>query len=191
MSELNDLYNRIAQTNEKLIKKWQREVNKRIKRFVRNIAKASPFLDKPNKRMFGIRNSKDGKSLTIYGTSPNAGRVKGFNAPVNEWKKTDETYRIFGEGEWRTIHKVQMVRASAGVPVQDVSYYGTSNCPERYFGIKKGRVILAYGKTKDDLSLPVYAKANYPDWIMNNHREEIERIIMEAGRDVLGEMLNR
>ena len=128
MSELEDLYAQISQ-DKKLVRKWQREANKRIKRFVKNIAGASPFLDKPVKRMFGVRNSKDGQSLTIYGTSPNAGRMKGFNAPVNEWRQTTEAFRIFGEGGWRTIHKVQMVNTSACVPIQDVPYFGTSEKP--------------------------------------------------------------
>lgn len=184
MSDLEDLYAQISQ-DKKLVRKWQREANKRIKRFVKNIAGASPFLDKPVKRMFGVRNSKDGTSLTIYGTAPNAGRVKGFDAPVNAWQPTTEAFRIFGEGGWRTIHKVQMVRPSAGVPIRDVPYFGTSEKPQRYFGIRKGKVTLAYGKTKSDLSLPVYAKDSYPDWIMRKHADEIDRIVIEAGQDVL------
>ena len=184
MSELEDLYAQISQ-DKKLVRKWQREANKRIKRFVKNIAGASPFLDKPVKRMFGVRNSKDGQSLTIYGTSPNAGRMKGFNAPVNEWRQTTEAFRIFGEGCWRTIHKVQMVNTSAGVPIQDVPYFGTSEKPDRYFGIRKDKVTLAYGKTKSDLSLPVYAKDSYPDWIMERYSDDIDRIVIEAGQDVL------
>ena len=173
----------------KLIRKWQREVNKRIRRFVKNVAGVSPFLDKPNKRMFGVRNSRDGESLTIYGTSPNAGRMKAFDAPTNEWHKTTESYRMFGEHGWRTIRKVQMVRPSAGVPIHNVPYFGTSERPKRYFGLKKGRVTLAYGKTESGLALPVYARNSYPDWIMNNHHEEIDNIILECGQEVLAEYI--
>lgn len=184
MSELEDLYAQISQ-DKKLVRKWQREANKRIKRFVKNIASASPFIDKPVKRMFGVRNSKDGTSLTIYGTAPNAGRMKGFDAPVNDWQPTSEAFHIFGESGWHTIHKVQKVRPSAGVPIRDVPYRGTSEKPHRYFGIRKGKVTLAYGKTKSNLSLPVYADNTYPDWIMERYSDEIDRIVIEAGQDVL------
>ena len=188
-ASIEEIYNRIAD-NPKLIRQWQREANKRIRRFVRNVASASPFLDKPNKRMFGVRNSKDGQSLIIYGTSPNAGRMKAFNAPTNEWKQVSRAFRIFGANGWRTIHKTQMVRATAGTPINDVPYFGTSERPERYYGIKKGKVKLAYGKTKSGIALPVYAENSYPDWIMNNHIDEIERIIIETGQAVLNEALS-
>ena len=188
MSELEELYAQISQ-DKKLVRKWQREANKRIKRFVKNIAGASPFLDKPVKRMFGVRNSKDGQSLTRYGTSPNAGRMKGFNAPVNEWRQTAEAFRIFGEGGWRTIHKVQMVNTSAGVPIQDVPYFGTSEQPDRYFGIRKGKVTLAYGKTKGGLGVPVYAQDSFADWLMAHHGDELENLILECGRDVLADFV--
>ena len=185
MSEFNELYTQISQIDSKLVRKWQNEVNKRVRRFVRNIAKSSPFLDKPQKRMFGIRNSKDGQSLTIYGSSPNAGRMKTFNAPTDKWKKVRRAFHFYGDNGWRTIHKVQMVRTSAGTDIKDVPYFGTSERPEKYFGIKKGRVKLAYGKTDSGIALPVYAENSYPDWIMQNHRDEIDNIIIEAGREVL------
>lgn len=188
MSEFSELYASIS-TDAKLMKKWQREVNKRVRRFVRNVASASPFLDKPNKRMFGVRNFKDGQSLTIYGTSPNAGRMKAFNAPTNDWQTVRRTFHIFGKDGWRTIHKTQMVRSSAGVPVQNVPYFGTSERPDRYFGIRKGKVTLAYGKTDGGLALPVYAENSYPDWIMQNYRDDIDRIVIEAGQNVLTEFM--
>jgi hypothetical protein len=189
MNELSDLYNRIGQIDQKLIGKWQREVNKRIRRFVRNISSVSPFIDKPAKRMFGVRNSKDGQSLTIYGTAPNAGRMKAFNAPTNEWQSVRRYFHIYGRNGWRTIHKTQMVRTTAGTDIADVPYFGTSEPPEQYFGIRKGRVTLAYGKTDSGIALPVYAENSYPDWIMQNHRDDIDNIILEAGRYILSACL--
>lgn len=191
MNELSDLYNRITQMDEKLLVKWQRAVNKRVRQFVRNVASASPFIDKPNKRMFGVRNSKDGQSLTIYGTSPNAGRMKGFNAPVDKWMPTKEAFHVFGEKGWRTIHKARRVTNSAGVPIQDVPYYGTSDRPDRYFGLRRGKVTLAYGWTDDGLALPVYTQDSYADWIMTTHRDEIDRIVLEAGQDVLSDAIQK
>lgn len=191
MSEISDLYTQISQADAKLVAKWQREANKRIRRFVRNIAKTSPFLDKPAKRMFGVRNSKDGKTLTIYGTSPNAGRMKAFNAPTNKWERVRRYFHIKGRDGFRTIHKVQMVRTTAGTEIADVPYFGTSERPAKYYGIQKGRVTLAYGKTASGIALPVYAEDSYPDWLMEHHRDEIDRIIMETGRAILSEALVR
>lgn len=185
MSEISDIYDQLSQIKRGLLFKWQREANKRIRKFVRNIAKASPFLDKPDKNRFGVRNSRDGSSLIIYGTAPNAGRMKAFNAPTNKWTHTMRSFHIFGKSGWRTIHKVQMVRSTAGTPIQDVPYFGTSEKPDQYFGIKKGSVTLAYGKTDSDLALPVYAQDSYPDWVMKNHLDEIEAIIIETGKQIL------
>ena len=189
MQSLTDLYTQITQTDAGLLRKWQRETNKRIRRFVRNIAGASPFLDKPAKRMFGVRNAKDGQSLTIYGTSPNAGRMKAFHAPTNEWRSVPRYFHFEGRNGWRTIHKTQMVLATAGTEIADVPYFGTSERPDRYFGIKKGRVTLAYGKTDDGLSLPVYARDSYPEWVMENYRDDLENIIMECGQEILANYL--
>lgn len=187
-NDISELYASIS-TDAKLMKKWQREVNKRVRRFVRNVASASPFLDKPVKRMFGVRNSKDGKSLTIYGVHPNAGRMKAFNAPTDDWKPVTQAYRFFGDDGWRTIHKVQMAKSSAGVAIEDVPYFGTSKKPDMYFGIRKGKATLAYGRVENGLAVPVYAENDYPDWIMENYRDEIDRIVIEAGQDVLTNLI--
>lgn len=191
MSEFSELYTKISQIDSKLVRKWQNEVNKRVRRFVRNIAKSSPFLDKPQKRMFGIRNSKDGQSLTIFGSSPNAGRMKAFNAPTDKWQRVRRYFHIYGNKGWRTIHKVQTVRTTAGTEIKDLPYFGTFEQPEKYFGTKKGRVKLAYGKTKSGIALPVYAENSYPDWIMQHHRDEIDNIILETGRSVLNAYILR
>lgn len=189
---LSEIYKQLSD-KPKLIRRWQRTANKWIRRFVKNIASASPFIDKPQKRMFGVRNSKDGQTLTIYGTSPNAGRMKTFNAPTDKWQAVTRAFRFFGGGDWHsdwhTIHKTQMVRRSAGTPIQDVPYYGTSEKPERFYGIKKGKTTLAYGKTDSGIALPVYAQDSYADWIMNKHLNEIENIILECGRDILAEQM--
>lgn len=191
MNEFDDLYTRISQTDARLIKRWQTAANKAIRRFVRNIAKSSPFLDKPKDRMFGVRNDKDGQSLTIYGSAPNAGRMKSFNAPTDKWTKVRRYFHIYGNNGWRTIHKTQMVKTNAGTDIKDVPYYGTSDRPEKYFGIKKGRIKLAYGKTDSGIALPVYADNSYPDWIMQNHRDEIDNIILDTGRSVLNAYILR
>ena len=191
MNELSDLYNRIGQIDQKLIGKWQREVNKRIRRFVRNIAGASPFIDKPAKRMFGVRNAKNGQSLTIYGTSPNAGRMKAFNAPTNQWQSVRRHFRFYGRKGWHTIHKTQEVRTTAGTDIASVPYFGTSETPNRFYGIRKGKATLAYGKTDSGIALPIYAENSYPDWIMQNYRDEIDAIILDTGKDVLAFALAR
>ena len=190
MSALSDLYDKISQANTKLVKKWLSEANKRIKKFVKNIAKSAPFLDKPNKRMFGTSIGKD-DSLKIFGNSPNAGRMRRFGAPVGEWVPTREGFRFFGAKGWQTIHKIQKTSRSAGVPIKDVPYLGTSERPKKYFGIKKGRITLAYGKTRDDLSLPVYAATSYPDWVMERYSDDIKNIIMDAGNDILSQYMER
>lgn len=190
MNELTftDIYKQLS-GNPKLIQKWKAAVIRRVKQYARNVAKASPFLDKPQKSIFGIRARKHGNELTMYGTSPNAGRMKGFHAPVNEWMAVRRQFRIIQNGKWRTIHKVQKVVRNIGVSLQDISYYGTSKAPERFFGIKKGKVTLAYGKNKDDLSLPVYARDSFADWLMAHHGDELENLILECGRDVLADAI--
>lgn len=186
--EIGEIYDQLSD-NSKLIQKWKAAVIRRVKQYAQNVAKASPFLDKPQKSIFGIRARKRCDELTIYGASPNAGRMKGFNAPVNEWLAVNRYFRVMRHGKWRTIHKVQKVKHSVGIPIQDVPYFGTSEKPDRFYGIKKGKVTLAYGKTKGGLGVPVYAQDSFADWLMVNHRDELENLILECGRDILADYL--
>lgn len=185
---LTDIYKQLS-GNPKLIQRWKAAVTRRIKQYARNVAKASPFLDKPQKSIFGIRARKTENELSIYGTSPNVGRIKGFNAPVNEWMAVNRYFRVLRHGKWRTIHKVQKVSRSIGVPVQDVPYFGTSEKPDRFYGIKKGKVTLAYGKTKGGLGVPVYAQDSFADWLMAHHGDELENLILECGRDIFADFV--
>lgn len=187
INNIAEIYKQLSD-KPKLIQKWKSAVIRRIKQFARNISKASPFLDKPQKSIFGVRSRKKDDTLTIYGTSPNAGRMKGFDAPVNEWLAVNRYFRVLRHGKWRTIHKVQKVKRNAGVPLQDVAYYGTSQKPDRFYGIKNGKATLAYGKTQNGLGVPVYAKDSFADWLMTNHRDELENIILECGRDILADL---
>ena len=189
MSAFSNLYDQISQLDRKLIGKWKKAVVRRIKQYARNVAKASPFLDKPAKRIFGMKARKENDSVVMFGTSPNAGRMKGFNAPVNEWIAVNRYFRVLRNGEWYTIHKVQKASRSAGVPLLDVPYFGTSEKPDRFFGIKKGKVTLAYGRTKGGLGLPVYARESFVDWLFENHADELENLVLESGRDVLADYL--
>ena len=186
MNEVDNIYNYLSDM-PKLMQKWKKAVANRIKQYARNVAKASPFLDKPQKRMFGVRAQKSDDSIVMYGTSPNAGRVKGFSAPVNEWIAVNRYFRFMRHDKWQTIHKVHKVTKNIGVPLQDVPYYGTSEKPDRFFGIKKGKATLAYGETKGGLGLPVYARDSFVDWLVIHHRDELDTIILECGRDILAE----
>ncbi len=187
MNTISEIYEKVSD-KPKLVQKWKTAVVRRIKQYARNVGKASPFLDKPQKRIFGVRAKKNVNELAIYGTSPNAGRMKGFDAPVNEWLAVNRYFRVLRHGKWRTIHKVQKVSRNAGVPLQDVAYYGTSQKPDRFYGIKKGKATLAYGKTPNGLGVPVYAKDSFADWHMTKHRDELENIILEGGRDILADL---
>ena len=186
MGDIGEMYKKLS-GNPRLIKKWKNAVVRRIKRFARNVASASPFLDKPQKSIFGVKANKKSNALTIYGTSPNAGRMNGFHAPVNEWMAVNRYFHILYHGTWHTIHRMQMVVRGVGVPLQNVPYYGTSQKPDRFYGIKKGNVTLAYGKNKEGLGLPVYVKDSFADWLFEHHREELENIIFECGQNVLAE----
>lgn len=185
---MTEIYKQLAD-NTKLIQKWKAAVIRRIKQYARNVAKASPFLDKPTKRIFGLRARKKDDSVVMFSTSPNAGRMKGFNAPVNEWMAVNRYFRVLRHGKWRTIHKVQKVSRSIGVSVQDVPYFGTSEKPNRFYGIQKGKVTLAYGKTKSGLGLPVYAQESFADWLMEHHAGELENLILECGRDIIADIM--
>lgn len=185
---LTDIYKQLS-GNPKLIQRWKAAVTRRIKQYARNVAKASPFLDKPQKRIFGLKARKKDDSVVMFGTSPNAGRMKGFHAPVNEWIAVNRYFRVLRHGKWRTIHKVQKVSRNIGVPVQDVPYFGTSEKPDRFYGIKKGKVTLAYGKTKGGLGVPVYAQDSFADWLMAHHGDELENLILECGRDIFADFV--
>ncbi|MBQ8036990.1 MAG: hypothetical protein IJ268_08365, partial [Proteobacteria bacterium] len=66
---------------------------------------------------------------------------------------------------------------------------GTSEKPDRFYGIKKGKVTLAYGKTKGGLGVPVYAQDSFADWLMAHHGDELENLILECGRDIFADFV--
>ena len=204
MNAVTDLYNRISEINGSSINKWVREVKKRLAQFSKNVSTASPFKDKPTyqkdfrKGRFWISGDPKEPTIRMFGVAPNAGRVQGFGAPINQWHDV-EPYRfeypdskpLFGRNRaqygtgWVTYGKAQVTRSSAGVPIKTPHLNGKPVKAVRYFGING----MGYGRTESGKAMPVYYESAFVDWMMERHNEEIERIIIEAGNDVISDIL--
>ena len=194
MSAISDLYDRINGIDDKLIGKWASAVRKEIERFGKSIQPASPFIDKPNLKddkrrgRFWLRQDLRKGTVTMYGIAPNIGRVKGFGAPVNRWHET-KPYRFKYGRRWVTFHRAQDTSTSPGIETKQPYFGGTPVRPSGYFGIGSGkRKIWGYGRTEDGAT-PIYYEYSYADWLMEKHDDEIDRIIMETGQEILSESL--
>lgn len=204
MDSISDLYDKISEIGGKSVNRWIREVRKRLLKFSKNISSASPFKDKPTyqkdfrKGRFWISTSTKDSTVKMFGTAPNAGRVKGFGAPVDKWHSTKpyvfkypEKGTIFGRSRtpygrgWVTYGKAQDTSRDAGIPLKTAYYGGSPVKLTRFFGIKG----LGYGRTKDGKAVPIYYESAFVDWMMSQHDDEIGRIIMEAGQDVISQSL--
>lgn len=205
MSAVKDLYDRISEIGDKSMIMWVREVRKRIAKFSKNISPSSPFKDKPTyqkdfrKGRFWITGEPKEATVKMFGTAPNVGRVKGFGAPVNQWHdvkpyrfrypdhKTffDRRKRQRYDGAWVTYGRAQSTSGSAGIPIKPTYLNGERVKATRYFGIGG----MGYGRTADGEAMPVYYENAFVDWMMDRHDDEIERIIIEAGQDVISAIL--
>ena len=196
MSAISDLYDRIKIIDDKLIGKWATAVRKEIKRFGDAVQPASPFIDKPNLKddkrrgRFWLRQDLRKGTVTMYGIAPNIGRVKGFGAPVNRWHET-KPYRFKYGRRWVTFRKAQDTSESPGIETKQPYFGGAPVRPSGYFGLGTNkRKLWGYGRT-DEGATPIYYKDAFADWLMENHGDEIDRIIMETGQEILSESLAR
>jgi len=207
MNAMMDLYHQISELDQKLIGKWSKAVRSEIDRFGKNIQPVSPFIDrltlKDDKRRgrFWIRVKRD-NSIRLYGIAPNVGRVRGFNAPVNQWQDV-ATYRFqyakkkptfgrrrsnYGKG-WVTYHRAQVTSATPGVETKQPYFGGLPVRPTSYFGIGNGKSVWGYGRVKEG-AVPVYYRDSFADWLMQSHGDEIDHIVIETGQAILSDYIS-
>lgn len=169
-----------------VMKRWRWLFTREIKRFVKDKVKTSKFRNiKPSGRYFGTRILKKSDSIQLFGTKPNAGLIVGFSAPVNDRFQSDKVYCFKDDSGWHSTRKKQKYSDSLGSGIEnaDVSYLGTNARPDdNYFGIKRKRKTWAYGLVEGpESALPVYADESIPDWIMEEHSDEIDSIVRTCG----------
>lgn len=196
MQDIKDiLSNSDKKTSIAIKKRWRWLVTREIKKFVKEKIKASKFRNiKPSGIYFGTRSIKKSDGIQIFGTKPNAGLIVGFSAPVNDRIQSDKVYYFKDDKGWHSTRKKQKYADSLGSGIKnaDVSYIGTNARPDgNYFGIKRKRKVFAYGLVKGpESALPVYADESIPDWIMEEHGDEIDSIVRTCGELAIEQIMS-
>lgn len=163
-------------TDDKTFKKWKDLAAKEIKKFARN---TNPY----NKvKLSNFYLFIDTKSLTygiiLTGKKPNIGHVKGFGAPVNQYKKSSDPIHYEKDGRWFTTYKERQTSPSLGAKPLEMSFYG--EVPREYFGLKRKGAKVAFGLVNDE-AVPVYSQEGFVEYLSIQQEEELERILAEAG----------
>lgn len=188
---IHDIYKQIEALGVASMRKWQHQCALAIVQFAQTIQPSTPFLDKPKydprKRYgkFWIKENKQDNALYLFGIAPNIARVKGFNAPINQWHSTDKYNVYFGETKsFRTMSKAQTVSESS-LPHKTL-YYGDREAESLgYFGAVKDGKAFGFARVAEDKAAPVYYIQSFADYLYNNFKNDIDDIIINTGFELL------
>lgn len=195
MMELSEIFSRIEAAGLKDLYKWEAECERRIMEFAKIVQPSSPFKDLPkyNRRkylsQFWVRKNTKRHELNIYGIAPNVSRIKGFNAPVNKWHNTSKyTAPIYNRTTDKTIirsmRKAQTTADSLSIKTKTPRFFGREIEENiKYFGLNQGGVF-GFGRFSGG-AVPLYYYQSFADYLDENYKAEIDRIIIECGQDVL------
>ena len=173
---LKDLVEKIT-NDPAIIEKWKNIVAKDLKAFTK---RTNPFRQMTASNFYFYVDTKSFTySIVLQGVKPNAARARGFGAPVDK-RESVKPYPAFFDGGWHTVTTQRMTANSMGVKALDISYYGISRNPTKFFGLKRGGKAMAFGLS-DSKAVPVYSDTGLVEWIVDNNMDELERILAEAG----------
>lgn len=187
---MNNLHGMISQISaqlcaEKTIRRWKAIARQKIIKFAKN---ANPFKGiEPTNYYLWIDTKNNTFGFTMYGVKPNASALRGFSAPVDKRKPAPEPVKVyFGDGQWRTVDTERKTGSSIGVKTLDTEYFGVSQKPTQYFGLKRGKRIEAFGIT-DNTAVPVYADQGFVEWLTTDAADELAAILQDAGYTAIKE----
>ena len=191
---LSKIYIRIDAAGKVAIRRWIAAVKKRIEGYSKAVQPESPFKDKPKfnkdsrKGQFWLRRDFRLHRIHIFGVSPNVSRVKGYRAPKSRYHKHTPYRFQTMSGRWMTLDKAQTTVPDPGVPYK-AYYHGERVKPDAFFGLKQPGGVFGYGRV-GAFGTPVHSDEDFATWLMETSDEEIARIIMETGQDILTDTLN-
>ena len=174
---LNDIIERITD-NPDLIRRWKSLAAKEIKAWAK---RTNPFrYVKPTNYYLYIDIYTKKYSIIFQGVKPNAASARRFNAPVGKYYDSQQPHHEYFYGSWHTVQKERATSSSMGVMPLDTTYYGVSGMPDKYYGIKKGSKIRAYGLYDDGSAVPVYSDGGFVEWITETNINELYGILYDS-----------
>lgn len=175
---LSDYIEQITQ-DPQIIEKWKGIVSKDLKGFAK---RTNPY---KQLKVSGFYFYVDTKSFTyrvvLQGATPNAARVRAFGAPVDKRELAPRPRHVLTDGGWKTVKTQRKTSDRLGVKALDIGYYGISEKPKQYFGLKRGGKAQAFGLVDDETAVPIYSDTGLVEWIVDDNAVELERILEEAG----------
>jgi hypothetical protein len=167
--------------NPSTINKWKQLAAKELMAFAKT---TNPYKVKVSGYYLYIDTKTYRYSITLSGVKPNAGAVKGYSAPVGRYEPA-RPYPAFYDGSWHTLTKRRQTAPTEGVKPLNTEYYGESGMPTRFFGLRKGGKVKAYGLYDDNTAVPIYSDKGFVDYITEININEMYRILEESGYEAL------
>lgn len=177
MNSIEQYINSITD-NPDIKKRWKDLAAKEIKDWAK---RTNPFrYVKPTNYYLYIDIRSKTYSIILQGVKPNAASVRRFNAPVGKYYDSQQPHHEYFYGSWHTVQKERATSGSMGVKPLDTTYYGVSGMPDKYYGIKKGSKIRAYGLYDDGSAVPVYSDNGFVEWITETNINELYGILYDS-----------
>lgn len=178
---MDDIIKNISD-NPDVIKKWKSLASKEIKAWTK---RTNPYRGvKPTNYYLYIDIRSKTYSIILQGVKPNAGAVRSYNAPVGK-KEATKPYPAFYDSRWHTLKTKRKTANSQGVKPLSTSYYGEAGQPQKYYGLKKGGKIKAYGLYDDDVAVPIYSSTGYVEYITETNIDELYQILQDSGFEAI------
>ena len=124
----------------------------------------------------------------LSGVRPNAGLVKSYSAPVNKYYTT-HPYPAYYDARWHTLRRKRQTSPIQGVKPLHTEYYGKSGMPSKYFGLKRGSKVRAYGLYPDDTAVPIYSNQGFVEYLTETNLDELYLLLEQAGFTALSDTL--
>lgn len=176
MKQIDGLISKIV--SDKTIEEQKKIAAKAIKAFAKN---ASIFRNlKVSDYYLYIDTESRTCAIILRGLKPNAGRMRGYNAPVDKRKPLEVPKKVKLSFGWRTVRTERKTAESQGVKALEADYFGVSGQPDQYFGLKRKNRIDAFGLV-DETAVPVYSNTGFVEWLTIDNAAELERICIESG----------
>ena len=196
-----------------LVDEWGIAVRRRIYSLARAAQPGSPYMDPPDikdrwdkgrfwvyysgERHGRIRNRRGehkvkgsaakSETITIFGISPNAGRVRGADAPDRQYRE-HAPYTAFFDGHYHRMHRSQVVSDSIGIDYKQPYYAGSPMEPDGFFSVD-GKIFGRSELVGTFFGLNIYSIDSYADWLVKAHSNDIEKIIYEEGIAIMNKNL--
>lgn len=183
-------------TQKSIVNVWKRRALKEVRAFAKTVAQQSEFKGLPlSTRGLLKARLEDQTTLSVWGRKQNAGVLFGFNAPVNV-RKPSAPYVINKAGRFITMRTRQEFASTLGgnlKPAELREDHQTIKPAGAYFGVMKNGKVQARALIKQKVwggdSVRVFHNRTLPDLLFNEHKKEIDALVLACGEVAIQQAL--